>query len=158
MIFFPLRRYSQSFSKRLCKLAQNAKHWLTSTRVITCNPRLVYLSPHFEILFQEVVFQKILFLCIQERFVIKSGLWWRTYGRWKGLDSESIVCKVIPDFWWRHFFLKWAEKLITYLFNSSSFIDQNQIGICNLSTWSNGCYWTQKCHGQYSYDFYGSES
>ena len=39
-------------------------------------------------LFSRRFFQKILSLCmvnIQERFLIKSGLWWRAYGSWKQL-------------------------------------------------------------------------
>ena len=51
-------------------------------------PRLIYLLAHFQrpfFLFLRRFFQKILSLCmacIQEWLVIKSGLWWRAYGRW----------------------------------------------------------------------------
>ena len=50
------------------------------------NPRFVYFLPTFwspKNVFSRGFFLKILDLCmvsIQERFLIKSGLWWRAYG------------------------------------------------------------------------------
>ena len=49
------------------------------------NPRFAYFLPTFrrQFLFSRRFFRKILSLCmvnIQERFLIKSGLWWRAYG------------------------------------------------------------------------------
>ena len=50
------------------------------------NPWFVYFLPHFErskTFFLRSFFHKILTLCtvsVQERFIIKRGLWWRAYG------------------------------------------------------------------------------
>ena len=49
---------------------------------------------HFFV-FKEI-FKKILSLCmdsIQERFLIKSGLWWRAYGIYKNLLYCRLFCK-----------------------------------------------------------------
>ena len=55
------------------------------TRAIISRGLYIYY-PIFEVhffVFKEFFFQKILFFCmfsVQERFLIKSGLWWRVYG------------------------------------------------------------------------------
>ena len=63
--------------KRLCFQLTYTRHY---------NPRFVYFETTFwksKTFFSWSFFQKILLLCkvsIQERFLIKSGLWWRSYG------------------------------------------------------------------------------
>ena len=77
--------------------------------------------PIFEVhffVFNEVFFRKnSVLVSIQDRFVIKSGLWWRAYGIWKVPTMKTVLLVKNYLFWLKKIIFEHSFELIQLIFH-----------------------------------------
>ena len=105
------------------------------------NPRFVYFLPTFwsPKTFLRGFFLKILALCmvsIQERFLIKSGLWWRVYGMYL---SCKAIASCISSFTSIHSISGGSNESLTTIGHSSKTSDPTTwVKFPGKSSWISG--------------------
>ena len=113
-------------------------------------PRLVYFFTPFPKTIYVLWPLALCMSCIQERLLIKSGLWWRAYGKW---IPFLLLCYLILFVFWkklktpkRHFEINWPLVLvqqITKMAKLFSFADLFRLNwILNIRSILKLCNWS----------------